>query len=308
MAVDKEKISVCAIIVTYYPDLEKLDVLLSALAEQTSAIIIVDNHSKRELQVYVNAHWESVLLLPLQRNVGVAAAQNRGIEAAIDRGYEYVLLMDQDSVPSQHMVSILHEAHNSLRRSGRNVSGVGPAYINPISEKEPHFFVSGIFGYKRLWCSQHSPERYLRLECLISSGSLLETSAIQRIGYMEEGLFIDHVDTEWFLRAKSLGYDAYGICAASMEHTLGAAAKKYWFFGFHSTIIHPPFRYYFMFRNSAALYKRSYIPVKWKIFDFIMRAKTVLILLLLSGDAWQHVGYIKAGILDGFKDKLGPIR
>ena len=300
-------VTVCAIIVTYYPDRSRLEKLLKTLVNQTAAIIIVDNNSDTNFQSYLKENQHIVQVISLQKNMGVATAQNTGIKAAIDKGYEYVLLLDQDSVPHEHMVSLLYEAYSSLKESGQLVSGVGPAYTNPRSVKDPHFLVSGILGYRKRYCDPHKHRQYVHVKCLISSGSLVETSVIQRIGYMEEGLFIDHVDTEWFLRAGSLGYAAYGVCAAELEHTLGAAAIKFWLFGVRTKIVHQPFRYYYMFRNSAVLYRRPYVPFNWKVADFLSRVKTVIFLLLFSEDRTKNLKYIKSGIFDGLKGRLGPI-
>ena len=124
---------------------------------------------------------------------------------------------------------------------------------------------------------------------------------------MDDRLFIDHVDNEWFLRAKSLGYDAYGICTAIMEHTLGEDSKTFWLFGERRMILHKPFRYYYMFRNSILLYRRSYIPLKWKYTDFISRIRVLIILLLITNKRIECVKYITQGVIDGLRGKAGAI-
>lgn len=43
-----------------------------------------------------------------------------------------------------------------------------------------------------------------RTSFLISSGCLLTREAYQRLGHFDEELFIDHVDTEYSLRAQAL--------------------------------------------------------------------------------------------------------
>ena len=61
---------------------------------------------------------------------------------------------------------------------------------------------------------------------------------------MEEALFIDQVDTEWCLRARSMGYRVFGACGAILEHRLGEAYYRIWFGRWRQLPRHKPFRYY----------------------------------------------------------------
>ena len=55
---------------------------------------------------------------------------------------------------------------------------------------------------------------------LISSGCLIPLSAIDTIGEMDEELFIDHVDTDWFLRAKSLAHESLALKSIQYSNIL----------------------------------------------------------------------------------------
>lgn len=120
-------------------------------------------------------------------------------------------------------------------------------------------------GFKRILCT--NPFEYIRADFLISSGSLISLSALNAIGDMDETLFIDHIDTEWCLRAQSKGFQIYGICEAIMLHTLGDKQIRIWWKRWRSISCHQPFRYYYMFRNSALLWQRANIPIAWKNAD-----------------------------------------
>ena len=50
-----------------------------------------------------------------------------------------------------------------------------------------------------------------------------------------------------------------------------------------SLIVHSPLRLYYMTRNRIALYRRSYVPLKWKLKDVLrMCAKLISILIFLA--------------------------
>ena len=96
------------------------------------------------------------------------------------------------------------------------------------------------------------------IRMLISSGALFPREALLELGLMDEGLFIDHIDTEWFLRAKDRGWRVFGVCDAVMDHGLGERTVMVWLGRWRYLPVHQPFRYYYIYRNSVLLYRRSY--------------------------------------------------
>lgn len=96
--------SVCAIVVTYNRR-EMLRRCLSALAAQAHPVdrtLVVDNASTDGTADLVRAEFPDVELLSLERNVGGAGGFERGLSWAHGRGYEWLWLMDDDTltVPS----------------------------------------------------------------------------------------------------------------------------------------------------------------------------------------------------------------
>lgn len=50
---------------------------------------------------------------------------------------------------------------------------------------------------------------------------LIRRSVFERVGVLDERLFIDYVDTEWCLRCAAQGITVRIIPAASMTHSIG---------------------------------------------------------------------------------------
>jgi rhamnosyltransferase len=141
---------------------------------------------------------------------------------------------------------------------------------------------------------------------------LIALSAIDDIGLMDEGLFIDHVDTEWFLRAKSKGYQAFGVCGAVMQHGLGEQTHQVSLLtargrGRQRNVPqHKPFRYYYIFRNSILLYKRNYASGLWKWNDSQRLLMIAVMFGVFKAPRWKNLKMMYKGLIDGAKGVSGP--
>ncbi len=302
---------VLAIIVSYNPTPEILLSSLKATSEQVDTVLIVDNASKNidELIQCIDEYQSSsklkISILKQPENIGLGAAHNIGIAKAKKSGFSHVLLMDQDSVPLPDMVTnLLSAEHKKLKQK---VSAFGVNYLNADNGSESFFIQFGKLKFNRLSCNQQDVDGCVKTDFLISSGSLISLEVIEAVGGMDEGLFIDHVDTEWFLRAKAKGYTAYGVCDAVMQHGLGEMTHKIAPLGLknvgreRNVPQHKPFRYYYIFRNSVLLYRRNYPSVWWKWNDFQRLIFIAIMFGLFKAPRLQNSKMMFSGIMDGLR-------
>ncbi|HRE79883.1 MAG TPA: glycosyltransferase, partial [Opitutaceae bacterium] len=91
--------------VTYHPD-EDVTERITVMSAECDHIVVVDNGSAEEIGQSI-ARLSFVTYLPLTENAGIAAALNRGAAWARERGYEWMITFDQDSLPQAGMVSAL---------------------------------------------------------------------------------------------------------------------------------------------------------------------------------------------------------
>jgi len=295
-----------AVVVSYQPDLTRLIENLKLIKQQVDEVVLVDNASSQQ-QAILDRCKEFASVIPTHKNAGIGAAHNLGIEYAKMQSATHIMLFDQDSQPTPNMVATLHEALASEQLTKQKISAVGPRYADSSKMARSSFFVRfGWLKFKRCYCE--AGECYVAADFLISSGSLMPTESLDAIGLMDESLFIDHVDTEWFFRAKSKDYQAYGVCDAQMEHGLGEDTRKLklpW--GERNVPVHKPFRYYYMFRNSVLLYKRQYASKKWVWNDLQRLAQMFVFFGVLSPHRKDNLPMIFKGIRDGFASKTGVL-
>lgn len=289
---------VTAILVTYNPDYELLPHVVEQITQQVDSVILIDNASTCSekifsiIQEYSNIHFYS-----LSENIGLAAAQNLAI-SKVQEKCNYVIFFDQDSVIQKDLIKQLLIADFRLRQAGENVAAVGPSFIDPTNNMiYPATVYKGPFIKKVDVTSQPIEATFI-----IASGCLIKTSAINEIGLMYDGFFIDYIDVEWCLRAKSKGYSVYVIPNAKMYHTIGDSRIS--ILG-RTISIHNPMRRYYLIRNSILICKLKYIPIGYKIRECMFNIIRAILSLLLNNNKKLTLKMIFRGIIDGVKGITG---
>jgi rhamnosyltransferase len=290
---------VIAVIVIYQPDLFVLDRLLNALVRQVGVAVIVDNGSSIEMKLKPERYLPlKAKALRLNENMGIAFAQNRGIELARQMQGRFVLLMDQDSIPEPGMVQALLSA--ALERSA---GAVGPRYVDSRHENPPPFIRIRGLRLERLSCSE--PDAIVPVDYLISSGCLIPMAVLDHVGGMREDFFIDFVDIEWGLRARKFGYQCYGVCNAGMSHCLGHDPIKKFGMKFP---LHSPLRHYYHFRNAVLLSKERWTPGNWKLANGWRMCLKYFFYSLFARPRLEHWRMMTLGIWHGLLGRTGQYR
>lgn len=277
-----------AIVITYRPG--ELSGLLGPLAEQCERTIIVDNTpGGADLARVAQAHGAE--LITLGENVGIAAAQNIGIERALDDGAEAVILFDQDSTPSKRMVSRLAEHLQG------DVAAVGPV---PREGDDVLVYTDHTFGPKRAEKIGAEP---LEVSFLLASGELISARALRRVGLMNAAWFIDHIDLEWGMRARRAGFRLLAIPAAPLDHRLGDRTVKVP--GRRVFHVHAPIRNYYLTRNTIRLIGSDLLPLPWRIRYIYWIARFAAVNILINPDRALRARYFARATCDGLRGRLG---
>jgi rhamnosyltransferase len=298
--------AVGVIVVTYRPDATKLKALLAVLRPQVGAIVIVENTEASEQKSFVSvlATDYACELIELKENWGIAAAQNRGVQVLRQLPHiEYLLFLDQDSLPSSTMVGALLAGFNKQVHAGHRVGAVGPNSFVAKLGTSIAFINIGFLGAQKIVCT--TLDQAIATGHLISSGTLTSLVVFNEVGSFREDLFIDYVDVEWCLRAMRQGYSLWGICAATMEHDLGD--EPIYVFG-RTFFAHSPLRHYYLIRNGITLYKASYISWRWKCSDAPRLLRKSIFYLILSQPRLPQIRMMGKGFWDGLCGRLGKLR
>ncbi len=292
------KISPCAIVVSFEPDIPVLLALLAQITEQADCVL-VDNGSSsaQDFLPQAEALPRCVQVIALDTNRGLAAGMNLGLEQVRARGYGFAVLFDQDSqVPSSFFANMHSAFLEADRLCEQRVAALGPRIVSPVTGRSMPFTL-----FSRVWRrrDQRLPgsSRLYRAEFLISSGCMLSMAALAEVGPMREPYFIDNVDLEWCFRARAKGYHLVGTDHTVLHHSIGVPSD-HWAVRRGLLVAHSPRRSYFSTRNRFALYREPYAPWGWILRDLPRFVLKTLWLLLSSSQRGEYWREIRRGLSD----------
>jgi O-antigen ligase len=295
----KDDPSVClkidAAIVIYRPDLATLSAVLAAVAPQVSRVLLIANDSAAPALALPN----NAELVIQNRNLGLGAAYNLAVDWARANRATHLLLLDQDSVAERDMVVRLGKAFSATA----DVAAAGPLWRDARTGKTGHFVRLTRWGTAKIRPTGHA---IVSVDFLISSGTLISLKAVDRIGPFDEQLFIEHVDTDWCLRARAIGYALLGVVNARLDHKFGDATLTAPLAGGnHQFFLYPAERNYYLVRNSIVLWRRPYAPMGWVLHDFLRNVVLIFWHILVARPRRKRLKSVWRGICDGLGGDFG---
>jgi rhamnosyltransferase len=294
-----------AVVVVYNPERHALTRLFESLELQVEGIVVVDNTPSdvREQSPLPTCSC-TCAYVHMGGNAGVAKALNQGCCRAIQGGATHVLLMDQDSVPDSGMLPLLLASLEKADKAGKNVAAAAPRYRDALATGSLSRFVRIRWGRAMLLPTDAD---VVDPDFVVSSGMLIATRSLRRIGPMDPVLFIDHVDTEWCLRARELGYCFCGVNDAYMTHRLGDTRIELWPRWRGELVVHAPERYYFMVRNGLLIQKRHYVTMQWRVLETKRLLYLFIVYGLLLPSRAKRLYWMWRGLLDGVAGVSGGL-
>ncbi len=201
-------------------------------------IIVVDNGSSDGSCEKLTAEFPDVFFIQNEENLGFAGGMNTGITAAIERGAEYVLVLNNDTTVSPQLL-------NPLVRICEDDPGIGvagPVIMNYYKPDEVDFAGGGvnlILGnisvQKRL---KNKTEAY-NIEFMTGCCMLIPVKNINELGMFYADFFNCCEDVDLSLRYRKAGYRVVCHPESVLWHKISAAitSDMYCYFWFRNVLI-----------------------------------------------------------------------
>jgi rhamnosyltransferase len=280
---------------------QDIEARCEAALTQVDDLIIIDDGSGPGYSLQFDAlRNRGIWVIKCEKNAGIAAGLNLGITEAIVRSADYVLTLDQDSLVPPGFVERLVSEHRAAERSGIPVGTVAPWKISgTASSKVARTHKGFLLGSEP-----------------IQSGQVIPIATFERVGSFDEKLFIDFVDTDFYLRLRSAGLEAVFVRDLNLEHSIGEGTPA----RFLGRLIyrkdqpltvrfHAPFRTYYIFRNALLLLRKPTSRQDWVFAKSLASgmAKRLLITILFAPEKRKQVRAVIAGLVDGLRGHSGRI-
>jgi rhamnosyltransferase len=286
---DKE--SICGVMVTWNPD-EGLCSRIENIVRQVDRMVVVDNGSSVQEALFEVCARTDISLITNNRNSGIATALNQGIEYARQHGYKWVLTLDQDSLPSDLMVSEQIAVHNDL--DGRERIGIIGAHPKDrITRATPY-------------AEECEGKGWIEQTVVITSGSLMSLGAFEKVGPLRDEFFIDGVDHEYCLRLRAHGYRVLVACRAELLHSLGQPAKRRCLWREVVPTNHSYVRRYYLARNRILIAREHFHrEPRWIAKQLVALIKSTILVVLFEQDKQNKLKSTAVGIWHGIIGRTG---
>ena len=228
-----------AVLVVTYNRVNWLRKNVSAILNQTrkpDEFIIIDNASTDFTQEFLKklqSGEKRIIIKRLNENLGGSGGFSFGLKEAIDRGAEWVWMMDDDALPYP---SALEELEKVLSSVDEKV-GVVLSNLVKTSNAIPKNKVS-------------------RARIGTFVGFTVSAQAVKKVGLPNAGFFIYADDYEYSLRIRKNGLQILKAYSSLIEHKDWVKQKRLFRFPFSKPAI-PPWKVYYIFRNALNATKHS---------------------------------------------------
>jgi len=267
--------SLVAVVVLNWNDASLLPRSVGSLLKQTmeSDIIIVDNDSKDNSREVIESFGPKVTPLYNSTNTGFAGGVNTGIRYAINQGYEYIALLNNDATADKDWVKHLYKA---VSKSDRN----GAATCSLIHSSEDTYDSTG--EQYSVWGLPHARGRaevvkgqYDKQTDIMGAsggGSVFRASMFKDIGLFDEDFFAYYEDIDLGLRAHTRGWKFTFVPEAKSLHATGTTSGRVKNFGTYQGLKNQP----------LVLIKNIPLRLLWRIMPRFILAHSLFTVRALS--------------------------
>jgi GT2 family glycosyltransferase len=184
-------------------------------------IVVVDNGSANGSVGEIRRAFPAVQVIENGRNLGFAGGSNRGIDDLVQRGADYVLLLNDDAVCGPDLLRLLVEQS----QAEPDIGMLGPTifYADPPGTRICS--AGGVvdrLGRARNLEADDSGTGLLPavrdVDYVTGCALLVRRDVVEKIGGLDERFFAYWEEVEWCARARAAGFRVVHVPAARVWH------------------------------------------------------------------------------------------
>jgi GT2 family glycosyltransferase/UDP-galactopyranose mutase len=232
---------ICICVLTYNNSCDTIECLhsLKNLRDNNHSILLIDNGSTDDSLINIRNKFPDVEILELEKNLGVPAGFNKGIQVALNRGFEQVFILNNDTiVDSDILLNLLEITENDGECA---IAMPRILYYPPDNNGNSRMDIWSDGGYYRKFPPGivHKDKRKninfqvpRKVEYVPTCGLLIHRRAFEKVGLFDPGYFFFFEDWDFSKRVREAGLNIWSVPKAKMWHKVSKSIKKdnalYW--------------------------------------------------------------------------------
>ncbi|MDA8020228.1 MAG: glycosyltransferase family 2 protein [Thermoanaerobaculia bacterium] len=228
---------------------------LAQLEYQPLDLVVIDNGSTDGSRLAIAERFPQVTQLEVRENHGISHGMNVGLRHALEEGYDYTLILNNDIEVDSAMVTEMV----TLAESDLTIGAVGPKAFY-YGDRERLWSTGGILRWAESVTNERGDQELDRgqydrdeeVDYVNGCAMLVRREALERTGFWDATYFLGVEDADWCVRMKQQGFTCWYAHRAKLWHMIS-----------HSTGVYKPFRTFQTGRSTAIFVRKFAGPLGW---------------------------------------------
>ena len=186
--------------------------------------VVVDNASRDSTAEIVREQFSEVTLIVNPQNTGFTGGNQTGVREVIQRGAEFIFLLNPDTIVAPDLLERLLETWEAQP----NLGALGPLMLL-YDEPETVWSAGGQLDRRgqvmHVLQGESAPQDVLYQPCPFVSGCglLFSRSVFERVGFFDERFFLYYEESDLCARIRKAGYEIGTAFQARLWHKVSRA-------------------------------------------------------------------------------------
>lgn len=219
------------ILLVNFNGLEDTQKCLRSLAAITvpTHTVVIDNASEVDPTLQLRAEFSWTNLVRRDTNGGWSGGNNAGIRYALERGADFVLLLNNDTIVDRHIIERLLAAATTCPNFGilgpiiRYMDEPDQTMTDGVMFNRPGY--PGFFQRKPVPVQAADPPVVEEVDIINGCAMMIRAEVFQRIGLIDDRFFLIHEEADFCLRAQRAGFRC-GVLAEPLVWHKGSSSFK----------------------------------------------------------------------------------
>lgn len=264
-------------------------------------VIVVDNASNDASLERLEPEFPDVTFISAKENLGYTGGNNLGIERATETGAKYIFILNNDTIVSENIISVLSsymENHPDTGLAGPLVLYYNDPEVINFGGADINRNTSHLTFFNRNKPKSSVKDKVISGSFIYGCAIFVRTDLIREIGGFNDMYFLTAEEAELCIKIKDLGYKLAVVTDAVIWHKVSSSMKA-------GSMLWS----YFLFRNKLFFVSRNSRHMTFKDGMQILRYYGVNFLsLLIKKRNFPAAAGLVLGVFDFLRRKTGKGR